>query len=108
MSLVVFVTVDVRLAQLLITRTPLIQSRTPSFAAVRNRYFPVAGAWTVPLQRTENLSLLTPGPGDLVDQPKLMLSLRCSAGAPDSVVLLKYWPRSPAPVGGGGGGGGGG
>src|SRR5262245_32512452 len=98
------------LVQLSTTSTPLIHSRTPSFEVVWNVKLPLAVASTCPVQRTEKLSLLPPGPGAFVPQPKLTASVRCSAGVPVRVLLLKYFPASPVPVlgvvaGGGGGGG---
>src|SRR5262245_17501331 len=85
------------LVQLSTTRLPLIQSRTPSFEVVWNVKLPVAAASNLPVQRTEKLSLLTPGPGELVLQPKLTASVRSRTGAPARVLLLKYCPASPVP-----------
>jgi hypothetical protein len=62
---------------------------TPSLDEVWNWKLPVEGASTLPVQRTENRSWLTPGPGELVLQPKLTFSVRCRTAAPVSAMLLK-------------------
>jgi len=83
--------------QLSTMSAPLIQSRMPAFERVWNWKLPETGASTKPVQRTEKLFSPMPGPGEAL-QVKFTFSTRSRAGAPDSVVLLKYSAWRPVPV----------
>ena len=68
--------------QLLMISCPFTHSRTPSSETVLNVKFPVTGACTCPVHRTEKLSPGIPAPGAPPPQLKFTVGETPSASSP--------------------------
>src|SRR5260370_4798222 len=85
-----------RLAKSSTNNCPLTNRRTPPLPATPSAYFPESGATSLPVQRTEKLSLFTCGAGLNDPQSKLTwASVLTRTGSPLSSRLLKYSPFKP-------------